>query len=281
MDIFIKTLKSLFNDELSIKKISLIKSVIATIIYLLVPYSINFMFVWILGILKKDVSFGLSLVSITIVTCIGTMCVLIISSKVFSYKEGSNTKEKYITIRKRDILYVFFIMIGFILIRQGLLFDVLTKFKGPVTKENIDFICNNLEKTQLSFTIFILMIQTIIIAPIFEELFFRGIIFNGLLNKYQGDFKKAIIFSSIIFGVAHLNIPQGINGIIAGTILAAIYYYTKSIKLSIFAHFLNNFFVFLPVPNTIFMKIIYIIIGICLVNRGMELFKLRVKSNKY
>lgn len=279
----IKILKSLFNDELIIKDISLIKSIIIAILYLLVPYSIKSIFIYIFNILDKDMSYGVSLAIISIFTWISTMFVIIISTKVFSNKEFDNKKENYITIRKRYILYVFFIMLGIVLIRLGLLFDILEKFKGPITKSEIDYMIKNIDKKQLSFIILVLMIQIIIIAPIFEELFFRGIIFKGILNHYKGDARKAILFSAIIFGVAHLNIPQGINGIVCGIILASIYYCTKSIKLCIFAHFLNNFSVLLPIPNTIFMKAIYVIVGIYLLSKGMKLFKQRIKveSNQY
>ena len=44
----------------------------------------------------------------------------------------------------------------------------------------------------------------------------------------------------MVFGLVHLNIPQGINAFIGGIILGFIYCYTKSMKLSIFAHFINK-----------------------------------------
>ena len=101
--------------------------------------------------------------------------------------------------------------------------------------------------------------QTLITAPIFEELLFRGIILNGLLNKYKNSSKKAIIYSAMVFGLVHLNIPQGINAFIGGIILGFIYCYTKSMKLSIFAHFINNLITFVPVPESLIFKFIYIL----------------------
>ena len=63
----------------------------------------------------------------------------------------------------------------------------------------------------------------------------------------------------MVFGLVHLNIPQGINAFIGGIILGFIYYYTKSMKLSIFAHFINNLITFVPVPESLIFKLSYII----------------------
>ena len=62
----------------------------------------------------------------------------------------------------------------------------------------------------------------------------------------------------MVFGLVHLNIPQGINAFIGGIILGFIYCYTKSMKLSIFAHFINNLITFVPVPESLIFKFIYI-----------------------
>ena len=75
-------------------------------------------------------------------------------------------------------------------------------------------------------------------APIFEEIFMRGIILAGLLKKYSP--KKAIIISALIFGAWHLNIPQFVDATLGGLILGTIYYKTNSLILCIAAHMANN-----------------------------------------
>ena len=116
--------------------------------------------------------------------------------------------------------------------------------------------------------------QTLITAPIFEELLFRGIILNGLLNKYKNSSKKAIIYSAMVFGLVHLNIPQGINAFIGGIILGFIYCYTKSMKLSIFAHFINNLITFVPVPESLIFKFIYILYKI------LQIFQINIYKQR-
>ena len=49
------------------------------------------------------------------------------------------------------------------------------------------------------------MFSAIIIAPISEELFFRGVLFNRL--KIRKGFVFGLIVSSVIFGLCHLNYP--------------------------------------------------------------------------
>lgn len=85
-----------------------------------------------------------------------------------------------------------------------------------------------------------LIISTVLFAPICEELFFRGILLKGLLSNNIKSY-KAIIFSSFLFGIVHMNPWQFIGGMIIGTIFGIIYFYTKSLFNCIFLHSLNNF----------------------------------------
>ena len=169
-----------------------------------------------------------------------------------------------------NFLYVFLIIIGYILIREAILFDVLSQFEGPISEDDIDFFIDNAETIEVVIFGFLMYFQTLITAPIFEELLFRGIILNGLLNKYKNSSKKAIIYSAMVFGLVHLNIPQGINAFIGGIILGFIYCYTKSMKLSIFAHFINNLITFVPVPESLIFKFIYIVIGTYVIMKGIK-----------
>lgn len=77
-----------------------------------------------------------------------------------------------------------------------------------------------------------------IAAPILEELLFRGIILRGLLQHYTPS--KAIVWSAIIFGIAHLNPWQFIAAFIVGCAIGWLYWKTNSIWIGIFMHFVNN-----------------------------------------
>ena len=82
-------------------------------------------------------------------------------------------------------------------------------------------------------------ITIVIAAPIFEELIFRGIVLRGLLNRYAP--MKAILISSILFGLIHLNPWQFIGATIIGLFMGWVYYKTGNLLLTIAIHFANNF----------------------------------------
>lgn len=81
-----------------------------------------------------------------------------------------------------------------------------------------------------------------IAAPILEELIFRGVVLKKFLQKYSPQ--KAIILSSVIFGIAHLNPWQFVGAFIIGLFIGWIYWKTKSVWPGIFIHFANNSFSF-------------------------------------
>lgn len=77
-----------------------------------------------------------------------------------------------------------------------------------------------------------------IIAPIIEEVLYRGIILQGFLTRYSPV--RAIIFSSLLFGIWHLSIPQMIIGTILGIFLSWIFIRTKSLTIAIICHSIAN-----------------------------------------
>jgi len=82
---------------------------------------------------------------------------------------------------------------------------------------------------------------TVLLAPICEEVLFRGIILNGMLkNKIHPI--KAVLFSSFLFGLTHMNPWQFVGGIIIGSFIGFIYFITSSIIDCILLHIFNNAF---------------------------------------
>ena len=77
-----------------------------------------------------------------------------------------------------------------------------------------------------------------IIAPFLEEWLFRGIILAALLRRYEP--RKAIIWSAVIFGLAHLNPWQFIAAFIIGCAMGWLFWRTRSIWIGIFMHWANN-----------------------------------------
>ena len=272
-----KILKSIYKNEVEVKKISVLKSLFIIIMFTLIPVIINFLLTFIMILIDENISLGFVMIIGTLILIPVEIIMIIIIGKKYTKKDRIRINEDKLKINKNDFLYVFLIIIGYILIREAILFDVLSQFEGPISEDDIDFFIDNAETTEVIVFGLLMYFQTIIVAPIFEELLFRGIILNGLLNKYKNNSKKAIIYSAIIFGMVHLNIPQGINAFIAGIILGFIYYYTKSMKLSIFAHFVNNLITFVPVPENIIFKFIYIVFGVYAIIKSIRYIR-KIKS---
>ncbi|MFW6238151.1 MAG: CPBP family intramembrane glutamic endopeptidase [Halanaerobiales bacterium] len=81
-------------------------------------------------------------------------------------------------------------------------------------------------------------ILALIIAPIFEELIFRGIFLRGLDTHIASW--KAVLISSVLFTVLHANTLQIIPPLLFGLFVGYLYVKFKSIALCIFAHFAFN-----------------------------------------
>lgn len=84
-----------------------------------------------------------------------------------------------------------------------------------------------------------LFVLLVIIAPLMEELFFRGFVFAGLREKY--GWQKAAWISAALFALAHLEITLIVPRIILGYLFAYLYHRSYSIWPSILIHAANNF----------------------------------------
>lgn len=84
--------------------------------------------------------------------------------------------------------------------------------------------------------LYIDVIMAVFVAPILEEIVFRGVIMNNL-RKY--GIRVAIIINSLLFGLSHYNIEMIVPAFLTGIIFS--YVACKySIKYSILIHFFIN-----------------------------------------
>lgn len=74
-----------------------------------------------------------------------------------------------------------------------------------------------------------------VFAPLVEEIIFRGIMVERLGAKY--GYKRAVILSSLIFGVLHMDI---IGAFVFGVVLSVLYLRTRSLLLPFMIHAANN-----------------------------------------
>lgn len=81
-------------------------------------------------------------------------------------------------------------------------------------------------------------IAVLLLAPIGEELLFRGVI-QGYASKYMAP-SLAVIFQGLLFGIYHGNPVQGVYAAVLGCILGFVVYKTNCLFPSILLHFCIN-----------------------------------------
>lgn len=80
-----------------------------------------------------------------------------------------------------------------------------------------------------------------ILAPLAEEVVFRGAILRTLLGiMSKKNHWVAIMISAAIFGAVHCNQAQFINALLMGLLLGWMYYRTGSLVPGILLHWINN-----------------------------------------
>ena len=90
---------------------------------------------------------------------------------------------------------------------------------------NIDSIIGNyseIESTVFIASPILVVAQTVILAPLSEELLFRGILYNRLRMTFNNFWAPALI-SSAIFGIYHFNLAQGLFAFLFGLLACAVY----------------------------------------------------------
>lgn len=80
-----------------------------------------------------------------------------------------------------------------------------------------------------------------ILAPLTEEVVFRGAILRTLLGMMsKRNHWVAIMISAAIFGAVHGNAAQFVNALLMGLLLGWMYYRTRSLVPGILLHWVNN-----------------------------------------
>lgn len=107
-------------------------------------------------------------------------------------------------------------------------------FKVEIGSENTQQLVEIAKSFPLFFVVFT------IIGPILEEIVFRKVIFGALYTRF--NFWTAVIVSSLIFGIVHLEIEHLLIYTAMGATFAFLYVKTKRLIVPIITHMLVNTF---------------------------------------
>lgn len=132
-------------------------------------------------------------------------------------------------------LFIFPFMLGMMFIAEFITGRI--PIKGPYFGKMYEWFSKMMEQMTNDFSV--MFIMAVVMAPIFEEIVFRGIIQKGLINKGWEPI-KAIWVSAIVFGVVHGNPWQFVGAVLLGYVLGLVYHRTKSLLMPILLHAFNN-----------------------------------------
>lgn len=85
-----------------------------------------------------------------------------------------------------------------------------------------------------------LVVMTVVLAPIGEEFLFRGTVGRGLVNEKP---VLGILLSGALFALFHLNPAQTLHQFVLGSFLMLLAYRSGSVWTSVLTHAFNNFVV--------------------------------------
>ena len=146
----------------------------------------------------------------------------------------------FIPVSRQWLLIGTLLSVVFVIGRTLLLDWLVVAF--PTAGWGVDLLNDSLELGTTSGVI-ATGIGLVVIAPFWEEVFFRGFVHNALRNRL--GMWGAILFSSVIFGLYHVVPLQIVGAFLLGLPLAWAYEKTGSLWLIICMHALNNLLAFL------------------------------------
>lgn len=222
-----KLVRNIENGTISIKKMGIVKAFLVMLLSILleglgqVPVEILNIFTGTFVVAGPYIYFVLGVLV--------KYCVIMILLKWFSNKaNGENHKHH---LNRRSFAYAALMILAFRIIFDNSMTLWITNIPMP------EFINDAFE--ELAISPIILILSVLVIAPIYEEIVFRGILLKGMAKKINPTL--ALVVSAFFFALVHMNIPQGINAFLLGLVIGFIYLNTGSIYLCMFAHFTNNF----------------------------------------
>jgi uncharacterized protein len=100
----------------------------------------------------------------------------------------------------------------------------------------------------------VIAVLTIVVVPVVEELFFRGLLLQSLVRLFRGAGRfvgpaLAMLSTGILFGLAHAELVELAGLALFGVILCAIAYRTGRLGACIFAHAAFNCFAVISIST--------------------------------
>ena len=143
---------------------------------------------------------------------------------------------RFRTLKYKTIWSVVLFSLGLIVMSDEL--DRIIQIYIPAPEYIVDL--NHLLKPESLFGGFLLFFAVVILAPLGEEIIFRGFL-QQILEKQWKDSTQAVLFTALIFSLIHMNPYWFFQIYILGVFLGFLAWKTNSIVAPLILHGLNNF----------------------------------------
>ncbi|KXH83716.1 CPBP family intramembrane glutamic endopeptidase [Chryseobacterium kwangjuense] len=193
--------------------------VLLIILYFLLDFIINFIFIKLLGGYDNRINYDLSVIYSRLFVAFIFIIAIVINRKIFDY-----LKFKEVSVKKILLLLVGSIIYSFIIVfikNQN-----ITEYSFHWSQNNNYF-----------------LLSAIFVAPFYEEIINKGLPIEYLLRKNASPIFITIIIS-VLFSLIHLpSIEQVFYALILGIITSLIYIKERNLIYPIVFHFVYNFIV--------------------------------------
>ncbi len=185
--------------------------------------------------------------------------------------------KEYISIKKININQMF------LFICYGFGFQVVSGIANLTVNHfhNIEKSAESIQETLISGNIFTtVIIISIVLAPIIEELLFRGMILKKLNNHINT--KLAIVIQAMLFSLIHFNISQLVPTLLLGIFLGICYIKFDNIIAPIIVHLVFNSIgiTIMVIPESLQIYFSYVIIASAFASVILSMKRLEsVKAN--
>lgn len=216
-----------------------------------IPLVFQIPFSALMDVLNMDSGLDITPAVLKYVQLILATFVFIVPANAYSHLFSDNTFV-FFEFKKPSLLFLFFaaLLWLFTLPIISFLADINNKIAFPVSFAGLENSFRLAEARAENATRFLLNITSLsglmvnllviaVVAAIAEELIFRGII-QKLLFEQSKNIHLAIWLTALVFSLFHLQFFAIIPRIVLGAALGYTFYWSKSIWVPIFFHFINN-----------------------------------------
>ena len=209
----------------------------------------------------------------------------------FAYRKAKTTLSELFPVRRFNLL-IFIPMITFLAAAHVFLGEINLWVDKMIPPPPWFWELFN-KVFESDFGIYGAFLKVVIIAPVVEELIFRGVIMHGLMRNYPKLI--AIFVSALFFALFHLNPWQFPATFLLGLLLGWVMVITRNIFACIIGHSINNLLVLLSIEywqeinefafflteKETQLKTSYLVAGISIVLIGLiATFNIRSKPEK-